>query len=130
MYLIDTNVISELRRRKPHGAVLSWLNGVPDDHLHISVVTLGELQAGVEITRGQDPQKASEIEAWIDHVAQTFNIINLDAETLRLWAKLLHGRSDNLVEDALIAATAIVHHLIVVTRNIKDFSVWDVRTLD
>ncbi len=130
VYLIDTNVVSELRRRQPHGAVLAWLNGVPDEHLHLSVVTLGELQAGVEVTREQDPGKAAEIESWIEQVGQTFNMIDLDGRTLRLWATLLHGRSDDLIEDALIAATAIVHQLIVVTRNTKDFRAWDVPLFD
>jgi toxin FitB len=63
MYLLDTNVISELRRARPHGAVLAWLTSIPDTDLHLSAVTIGELQAGVEVTRDQDPQKAAEIEA-------------------------------------------------------------------
>ena len=62
MYLLDTNVISELRRLRPHGAVVAWLQGIADDDLHLSAVTLGELQAGVEITREQDPAKAAEID--------------------------------------------------------------------
>ena len=66
MYLLDTNVISELRRPRPHGAVLAWLEGVDDHDLHLSAVTLGELQAGVEITREQDPERAAQIESWID----------------------------------------------------------------
>jgi toxin FitB len=60
MYLLDTNVISELRRPRPHGAVVAWLEGVADHDLHLSAVTLGELQAGVEITREQDPERASQ----------------------------------------------------------------------
>ena len=62
MYLLDTNVVSELRRPRPHGAVLAWLREVPDSSLYISAVTIGELQAGVEMTREQDPAKAAEIE--------------------------------------------------------------------
>jgi toxin FitB len=130
VYLLDTNVISELRRPRPHGAVVAWLEGVADEDLHLSAVTLGELQAGVEITREQDPGKASEIETWIDQVASTWNVLPLDGRTFRAWAKLMHGRSDDLLEDALIAATAIVHHLVVVTRNVRDFAVFEVGTLD
>jgi predicted nucleic acid-binding protein len=130
LYLLDTNVISELRRPRPHGAVVAWLQGIADEDLHLSAVTLGELQAGVEISREQDPQKAVEIEAWIDQVAQTWNVLPLDGRIFRTWAKLMHRRSDDLLEDALIAATAIVHHLVVVTRNVRDFTDFEVRTID
>ena len=63
MYLLDTNVVSELRRPRPHGAVLAWLQSVDDAQLFLSAVTLGEIQAGIELTREQDATKASEIEA-------------------------------------------------------------------
>jgi hypothetical protein len=130
VYLLDTNVISELRRPRPHGAVVAWLQGVADEDLHLSVVTLGELQAGVEISREQDPDKAAEIEAWIDRVAQTWNVLSLDARTFRTWAKLMHRQQDHLLMDALIAATAIVHDLVVVTRNVSDFKVFGVRIVN
>ena len=122
MYLLDTNVISELRRLKPHGAVLAWLQAVADSDLHISAVSLGEIQAGIELTRDQDAAKAAEIEAWADLMAGSYNVLPMDAATFRLWAKLMHRRSDTLYEDAMIAATAIRHQLKVVTRNVPDFS--------
>jgi predicted nucleic acid-binding protein len=130
MYLLDTNVVSELRRTKPHGAVVAWLEGVDDAQLHLAAVTLGELQSGVELTRDQDPRKAAAIEAWIDEVAQTFNVLPMDGRTFRVWGQLVHRRSDDVLEDAMIAATAIVHNLIVVTRNVRDFKALNVRTLD
>jgi hypothetical protein len=130
VYLLDTNVISELRRTRPHGAVVAWLESVANEDLHLSAVTLGELQAGVEVTRQQDPAKATEIEAWIDDVAHTWNILSLDARTFRTWAKLMHRRSDDLLVDALIAATAIVHHLVIVTRNVRDFASLGIETLN
>jgi len=126
MYLLDTNVISELRRPKPHGAVLAWLQSVPDGALHLSAVSLGEIQAGIELTREQNPDKAAEIERWAEHLADTWNLLPMEAQTFRIWAKLMHRRSDTLYEDAMIAATAIQHKLIVVTRNTKDFSRFDV----
>jgi len=130
VYLLDTNGISELRRTRPHGAVVAWLEGVADHDLHLSAVTLGELQAGVEITREQNPERASQIEAWIDQVAQTWNVLPLDGRTFRVWAKLMHRHSDDLMADALIAATAIVHHLMVVTRNVRDFALLEVETFN
>lgn len=130
MYLLDTNVVSELRRPRPHGAVLAWMEGVADDHLHLSAVTIGELQAGVEATRERDPDKAAEIEGWLDQVAQAYNVLPMDTRIFRLWAKLMHRRSDDLIEDAMIAATATAHGLTVVTRNVRDFQILGVPTLD
>lgn len=69
MYLLDTNVVSELRRPRPHGGVLSWPRSVDDADLHIAAVTLGEIQAGIELTREQDPRKAEELDRWADLVA-------------------------------------------------------------
>lgn len=130
MYLLDTNVVSELRRARPHGAVVAWLETVPDQHLFVSAVTLGELQAGVELTRDQNPTRSNELELWVDQIAATYNVLPADAPVFRQWAKLLHHRSDDLIEDAIIAATALVHGLTVVTRNVRDFDTLSVPTLD
>ncbi|MDE2463085.1 MAG: type II toxin-antitoxin system VapC family toxin [Alphaproteobacteria bacterium] len=130
MYLLDTNVVSELRRVRPHGAVLAWLQDVPDADLHISAVTIGEIQSGIEITRERDQTKATEIEAWLEQVVETYNVLSMDGRAFRAWARLMHGQSDKLIEDAMIAATAAVHHLIVVTRNVRDFERFGVRTLN
>ena len=130
MYLLDTNVISELRRIRPHGAVVTWLRGVADADLHIAAVTIGELQSGIELTRERDPARAAEIEAWLDRVAESYNLLPMDARTFRAWALLMHRRSRTLLEDAMIAATAEVHGLIVVTRNVRDFAGLGVRTLN
>ena len=121
MFLLDTNVISELRKPKPHGAVIAWLKSVADIDLHISAVSLGEIQAGIEISRDQDAAKALEIAQWADLMAASYNVLPMDAASFRRWAKLMHRRSDTLYEDAMIAATASVHGLTVVTRNVADF---------
>lgn len=130
MYLLDTNVVSELRRGRPHGAVLAWLESVADEDLYLSAVTVGEIQAGIEITREQDRDKAAELEAWLEQVAVTYNVLSMDARTFRSWARLMHHRSDDLIEDAMIAATAAVHNLTVVTRNVRDFDGLGVHTLN
>ena len=130
MYLLDTNVVSELRRPKPHGAVVAWIKNVADTDLYLSAVTIGELQAGVEITREHDAAKADEVEAWLEQVAATYNVLPMDAPIFRCWARLLHRRSDELVEDAMIAAAASVHKLTVVTRNIRDFKMFEVPTFN
>ena len=130
MYLLDANIVSELRRVKPHGAVLAWLKRVDDNDLHLSVVTIGEIQAGIEMTREQDQTKAAELEAWLEQVAQSYNILSMDAQTFREWARLIHRKPDDLIEDAMIAATAAVHNLTIVTRNVRDFDRFKVRTLN
>lgn len=121
MYLLDTNVVSELRKPKPHQGVVVWVQNALEETLHLSAVTIGEIQAGIEITREQDAQKAHEIETWLDSIADTYNIIPVDAHVFRRWAQLLHRQPDHHLEDALIAATALVRGMSVVTRNVDDF---------
>ena len=121
MYLLDTNVVSELRKPRPHGGVLAWLESLDDTQIFLSAVTLGEIQAGIELTREQDAAKANEIEAWLELVAGAYNLLPMDAASFRTWALMMHRKSDTLYEDAMIAATAKVHGLIVATRNVADF---------
>ena len=130
MYLLDTNVVSELRKTRPHGAVLEWIGSIGDNDLSIPAVVIGELQAGAERTRMQDLPKAAQIEKFIDRILSSFAVLPIDAAIFREWARLLHGKSRDLTEDAVIAATARVHRLIVVTRNVKDFVPFGVQVLD
>jgi predicted nucleic acid-binding protein len=127
MFLLDTNVVSELRKPRPHGAVLAWLKAADEAALHVSAVTLGEIQAGIELTREQDPPKATEIEAWLDGLTDSLQVLPMDGSTFRVWARLMHRRSDTLYEDAMIAATAQVHRL---TRNVGDFGALGVPVLN
>ena len=128
MYLLDTNIISELRKPRPYPELVSWLRKIPDSSLYISAITIGEIQAGIEITREQDIAKAMMIEEWAIQISQTYNILPMNADIFRIWAKLMHRESDTVNEDAMIAATAIMHNLIVVTRNIRDFNRFQVKT--
>ena len=130
MYLLDTNVVSELRRPRPDRWVLGWIEGVPHDRLYLSAVTIGEVQAGVELTREQDPAKAAELEEWVERILGTYAVLAADAAAFREWARLMHRRSDTLMQDALIAAVAIVNRMTVVTRNVRDFEQLGVPTLD
>lgn len=130
MFLLDTNVVSELRKAKPHGGVLAWFTATPESNLFVSAITLGEIQRGIELTRDQNPAKAQDITLWADRLATTHNILPMDAPTFRVWAQWMHHQSDALFEDAMIAATAQVHQLTVVTRNTRDFAAFKVPLLD
>jgi len=130
VYLVDTNVVSELRRPQPHGGVLAWLKSVPEEQLHVSAVTIGELQGSVELTRERDPVRAEALEKWIEEVVETWSILPMTAPTFRMWARLMHRRSQELSGDAMIAATALLTGFTVVTRNVRDFGVLGVKTLN
>jgi predicted nucleic acid-binding protein len=130
VYLLDTNVLSELRRMRPHGGVMAWLRGIDERQLHLSAVSFGEIQNGIEMTRERDPTNAAELEAWSDRIAATWNVLPMDARSFRLCAKLMVRQSDTLSEDAMIAATARVHNLRVVTRNVRDFRAFGVEVFN
>ncbi len=121
-YLLDTNVISELRKPKPHGAVVAWVAGLRPEQIFLSSVTLGELQIGVERVRHQNAQKAWEIENWLDAIAGSTAVLPMDSACFREWARLIADKSNELLEDAMIAATVRVHRLTVATRNVRDFA--------
>jgi predicted nucleic acid-binding protein len=130
VYLLDTNVVSELRKPKPHGAVVAWVKSLADSEIFLSAVTIGEIQAGIEITREQDAAKAQELELWLESLARAYNVLPMDAEVFRCWARLMHRNSDTLYEDAMIAATARVHKLCVATRNVADFKPFGVQLIN
>ena len=129
-YLLDTNVVSELRKPRPHGGVVAWLNRQEEEQLFVSAVTMGELQAGIERARHQDSAKADEIEFWVDQLAASYQILPMDASCFREWGRIMDRKPDELLEDAMIAATARVHHLIVATRNEANFRQFEVRFLN
>ena len=127
MFLLDTNVVSELRRPRPHGAVVAWLESVGDEDLHLSAVTIGEIQAGIEITRERTSEGGGNRSLGWSKSPEPMNILAMDARTFRLWARLMHRKPDHSIEDAMIAATASIHGLTVVTRNLRDFEGFDVQ---
>jgi len=121
MYLLDTNVLSEARRGSPQA--LGWMRSVDPDRLHLSVITLGEIMRGIALKERSDPQAAAHLSAWLtrlrhDHAARILPVTDRVAvEWGRLSALRPRGGADGL-----IAATAIVHDLVVVTRNVADFA--------
>ena len=125
-YLLDTNVISELRKRKPQGAVVAWIDSLREEQIFVSAATMGEIQSGIERARRQDPAKATEMENWMIQMENLFPFLPMDVACFREWARMMDGRSGTLEPDAMIAATARVHGLTVATRNEKDFKHFDV----
>jgi toxin FitB len=121
VYVLDTNVISELRKNKPHGAVLAWLQTVNAHQLFLSAVTIGEIQEGIETTKVQDVKKAQEIEAWLEKIIDSFGVLPMDGKAFRIWAQMMQGRSNTIADDVMIAATAKSNNFTVATRNTSDF---------
>ncbi|MFO1118463.1 MAG: type II toxin-antitoxin system VapC family toxin [Beijerinckiaceae bacterium] len=130
MYLLDTNVVSELRRARPHGAVLEWLRSAADSGLAICAATIGEIQAGVEKTRPHDSKRAGQIDLWLSTIVQNYVVLPHDAEAFRAWGRIMHGKSPTLAMDAMIASVALTRGLVVATRNVKDFAGFGVKTVD
>jgi hypothetical protein len=130
MYLLDTNIVSELRKPRPHGAVVAWIAQRDERELYVAAMTIGEIQSGIELTRAHDAAKAEELDDWLETLVTTGQVVPADARTFRCHARLMHRRSDALWEDALIAATALEHGLAVVTRNVRDFAGFEVEVVN
>ena len=121
-WLIDTNVISELRRgARCHAAVSAWWAGVEDSDLFLSVLSLGEIRKGCEAIRPRDAGRAAMLERWLADIAIAFGprVLRIDERVAETWGRLSAARTVPVV-DALLAATALVHDLTLVTRNTGD----------
>jgi predicted nucleic acid-binding protein len=120
-YLLDTNFVSETRRPRPNAGVTDFLLEHSPSHTFISVLTLGELRKGVATRRARDPGAAETLARWVDQLEADYSeqLIPVDRAIARLWGELSAGRPIPIV-DTLIAATALVHDLTLVTRNVRD----------
>jgi predicted nucleic acid-binding protein len=118
-YLLDTNVVSELRRRRPSAEVVQWYAATPDDELFLSVLVLGEVRRGIERLRVRDPEQAGALEIWLYGLYDAFatRILPIDADIAEAWGRMSAG-SPVPAEDALMAATARVRGMVLVTRNV------------
>ncbi|HUZ96719.1 MAG TPA: type II toxin-antitoxin system VapC family toxin [Edaphobacter sp.] len=130
-YLLDTNILSETRKKQADERVISFLSSTEPSTLYISVLTLGELRKGVALKKRSDKDAAKKIAAWVDGLEFSFSdrILGIDAATASLWGELSAQRPRPVI-DTLLAATAIVHELTLVTRNTGDVRDIDLRLLD
>ena len=131
-YLLDTNVISELRKReKAHPGVARWVTSVDPTTLHTSVLVLGEIRRGIERKRRSDVAQADALETWLDRMRAGLQgrILSVDERVAEVWGRL--GIPDPIpVIDGLLAATALVHDFTVVSRNLSDLKRTGAKLLD
>jgi hypothetical protein len=130
-YLLDTNVVSETRKSRADPRVIDFIEAERGERLFLSVLTLGELRKGVVARRRTDAVIADRLAVWVDEIEARFadRLLPLNVMAARIWGELSAGRSLPVV-DALIAATAIVHGLVLVTRNTRDVTATGVTVLD
>lgn len=130
-YLLDTNVVSETRKLRADPRVTGFLEAVNGERLFLSVLTLGELRKGVAARRRTNAETAERLALWMDEIERNFadRVLPVDAAAARLWGELSAARSLPVV-DTLIAATAVTHGLILVTRNTRDVGTTGVTVLD
>lgn len=131
-FLLDTNVLSETRKRRRNDGVTEWISSTPPERLHLSCLTVGEIERGITRVRERgDHHQVALFSTWLDDVIETFGnrIVPITVEIAREWGAQ-SVRQPVPVPDALIAATARVHGLTLVTRNVKDFEHTGVRVLN
>lgn len=123
-YLIDTNVLSELKRKAPDQGVVEWIAQRPSTMLYLSALTLGEIRKGIEGV--DDRRRRQRLSDWLETELHQFfggRILSVDAPVAERWGRLIAAAGRPLpVVDSLLAATALTHDLVLVTRNVRDFS--------
>jgi toxin FitB len=133
MYLLETAVLSELRKSPPrrNSHVVSWLASVSPDDLFISAISIGEIERGIERQRSVDPPFATALTEWLDVVLRNYGerILPLDVDIARRWGRLSAQIGNNGI-DLAIAATALEHRLAIATRNVSDFAATGAALLD
>jgi toxin FitB len=132
-YLLDTNFVSETRKPRPDPGVLAFLNRNDPNSAFISVLTLGELRKGIAAKklRDADPKAVARLAAWVDGIELSFadRLLGIDTEIAKLWGEWSADRPRPVV-DTLLAATAVLHELTLVTRNVRDVRGLPVKLLD
>jgi toxin FitB len=134
MYLLDTNIISENFRKQPNQGVLAWLGSVSMDQTRISSVSLAELSQGIHQLK--QSKRKTELETWYANTRATYlqRVIAADDLVFECWAEEMErlkciGRTPQIL-DALIAATALTHNLVMVTRNVEDFKIFNLEIIN
>jgi hypothetical protein len=119
-YLLDTNVLSEVRKRRPDPAVAEWLAAVSPERLHLSVLVVGELQHGAELLRTRDPRRSALLSEWIEDVKELYGerVLPVTIAVAEAWGRM-RARGPLPTVDGLLAATALVHGLALVTRDTR-----------
>jgi predicted nucleic acid-binding protein len=119
---LDTNILSELRKgARANAGLRAWFEAVNPEDIHLSVLVVGELRRGVELVRRRDTRQAAALERWLTNVTldHAERILSVDGPVAELWGRLVARRPGSVI-DTLMAATALVHGLLLVTRNVKD----------
>jgi hypothetical protein len=131
-YLIDTNIISETIKPQPNANVAYWLGTIPQEKLYLSVLTIGELHKG--IVKLGDSKRKNQLIHWLEYDVPLFfeyNILSIGKEVADKWGYLSSRNKNALpVIEALLAATCLVHNLIMVTRNVKDFQIAELELIN
>lgn len=130
-YLLDTNVISELRKKRVDHNVARWFEDIESDQIVLSCITLGEIKVGILKKAKKDKQSANILENWFNNLQKIYSnqIVNIDSKVCDIWARLCIIDATNAI-DSMLAAQAINNDLILVTRNIKHFNMFNIAILN